>query len=254
MPHHYNPNYGAFTRQSPTGGDSGSSYSEQGRTILPPLTIAFPTSDSPGSLFNDVEPDPHLNSTPFAPFDTVSNNYPTYPTAQRSTPVPEPPYCMLFLGLVNAVPLTSSLNVKTHLRLRSSSRHMHHTPRTPRTLRTSSFPMQDTIAVTVRRSTAALTTEPRLPLVQLILGDLRVLMSQTTEGRRDSHITRLMLTCRYHLHQVITGPRIQYIPLLLAFRNINPLQALLTHQGIIPLRLEPRSLQPIRTITSSLWQ
>ncbi|KAN0111482.1 hypothetical protein V8E52_008505 [Russula decolorans] len=78
---------------SPTGGDSGSSYSEQGRTILPPLTIAFPTSDSPGSLFNDAAADPHLNSTLFAPFDTVSNNYTTYPTAaQRSTPVPEQPY------------------------------------------------------------------------------------------------------------------------------------------------------------------
>jgi hypothetical protein len=113
--------------------------------------------------------------------------------------------------------------------------------------------MQDTIVVTVRR-TAALTTEPRLPLVQPTLGGLRVLMSRTTEGRRDSHITRLMLTCRYHLHQVIGGRRIQRIPLRLDFRNINPLQAPLTHQGIIPLRLELLSLQPIRIITSNLWQ
>ena len=97
MSHHNYPNHGRF-RQSPTGGDSGSSYSEQGRTILPPLTIAFPTSNSPGSLFNDAAAHPHLNSTLFASFDTVSNtgNYPsTYPTAQRSTPVPyEQPYCM----------------------------------------------------------------------------------------------------------------------------------------------------------------
>lgn len=64
MSHHTYPNDGRF-RQSPTGGDSGSSYSGQGhgRTILPPLTIAFPTSDSP-----------------------VSNNY--IHRAQRSTPVP----------------------------------------------------------------------------------------------------------------------------------------------------------------------
>jgi hypothetical protein len=109
--------------------------------------------------------------------------------------------------------------------------------------------MQDTIVVTVRR-TAALTTEPRLPLVQPTLGGLRVLMSRTTEGRRDSHITRLMLTCRYHLHQVIGGRRIQRIPLRLDFRNINPLQAPLSHKGTIPL--ESLSLQPIRTISSRL--
>ncbi|KAI0305413.1 hypothetical protein B0F90DRAFT_1666320 [Multifurca ochricompacta] len=65
------PNYnthGRSLRPSPTGGDShsGSSFSEQGRTILPPLTIAFPTSNSP-----------------------VSGNYPNpYTTQQRSTPVP----------------------------------------------------------------------------------------------------------------------------------------------------------------------
>ena len=121
------------------------------------------------------------------------------------------------------------------------------------TLRTSSFPTQDTILATVRR-TAALTPELRLPLAQPTLGGLRVLMSRTTEGRRDSRITRLMLTCRCHLHQAIGGLRIQRIPLRLDFRNINPLQAPLTHQGIIPLRLELLPLQPIRTITSSLWQ
>jgi len=157
-------------------------------------------------------------------------------------------------SLVNAVLLTSVPILKTHLR--SSSRRIHRTPRTLRTLRilrTSSFPRQDTIVVTVRR-TAALTTELRLPLVWSTLGSLRVLMSRTTEGRGDSRITRLMLTCRYHLHQVIGGCRIQCIPLRLDSRNINPLRAPLTHQGIIPLRLELLPLQPIRTITSSLWQ
>ncbi|KAI9434744.1 hypothetical protein F5148DRAFT_1006085 [Russula earlei] len=50
----------------PTGGDSrtGSWYSQHGRTVLPPLTIAFPTSDSP--VFNNIY----------------------YPAQQRSTPVP----------------------------------------------------------------------------------------------------------------------------------------------------------------------
>ncbi|KAF8461765.1 hypothetical protein DFH94DRAFT_71127 [Russula ochroleuca] len=54
---------------SPSG--SGSPYSEQGRTILPPLTIAYPMSDSP-----------------------VSIDFPnTDITVPRSTPVPyEPPY------------------------------------------------------------------------------------------------------------------------------------------------------------------
>ena len=51
---------------------------------MPPLTIAFPTSDSPGSLFNDATAHPHLYSTLFASSDTVSNNYSsTYPIAQR---------------------------------------------------------------------------------------------------------------------------------------------------------------------------
>src|SRR5258707_13053475 len=100
MSHHNYPNHGRF-RQSPTSGDShsGSSYTEQGRTTLPPLTIAFPTSDSPGSLFNDAAAPPHLYSTLLASLDTVSNNYPNYPIAQRSTPVPyEQPYCTCRFG------------------------------------------------------------------------------------------------------------------------------------------------------------
>jgi hypothetical protein len=95
MSHNNYPNTGRFSRQGHTGGDSGSSHSEQGRTILPPLTIAFPTSDPPGSFSNDAAAYPLLNSTLFASPDTASGHYPnTYPTA-RSTPIPyEPPYCM----------------------------------------------------------------------------------------------------------------------------------------------------------------
>lgn len=123
---------------------------------------------------------------------------------------------------------------------------MYRTPRILHTLRTSNFPRQDSIAVTLRRTAALTTTEPRLPLVQPTLGGLRRLMFQTTEDRRDSSIT---LTCRYHLHQVIGGRRIR-IPIRRDSRNINPLQAPLIHQGIIPLEAY---LQPIRTISSSLW-
>ncbi|KAI0268801.1 hypothetical protein BC834DRAFT_653852 [Gloeopeniophorella convolvens] len=71
MSHNYD-SHARSLRPNPTGGDphSGSSFSEQGRTTLPPLTIAFPTSDSP-----------------------VSGNYPShYPSQQRSTPVPYDPH------------------------------------------------------------------------------------------------------------------------------------------------------------------
>jgi hypothetical protein len=88
-------------------------------------------------------------------------------SAQRQSRMSRHIVCDALIA-VNAVPLTSDPIVKTHLP--SSSRHMH---RTLRTLRTSSFPRLDTIAVTVRR-TAALTTEPLRPLVQPTLGVLRL--------------------------------------------------------------------------------
>ena len=57
-------NHGRSSRSSPPGVDphSGLSYPDQGRrTTLPPLTIAFLTSDSPGlSLYSTST---HLNST-----------------------------------------------------------------------------------------------------------------------------------------------------------------------------------------------
>ncbi|KAH9176776.1 homeobox-domain-containing protein [Lactarius sanguifluus] len=65
---HHNYNYNNPARSSRPSHSSGDSHSgsflEQGRTILPPLTIAFPTSDSPGP----------------------GNYYPTT-QQQRSTPV-----------------------------------------------------------------------------------------------------------------------------------------------------------------------
>ena len=157
---------------------------------------------------------------------------------------------MTLWPLVDAVPSTSDPTVKT--RLHSSSRHILNTllqviPRTNRFLR------QDTIAVTVRH-TAALTIEPRLPLVQPTLVGLRLSMSRRTEDGRDRRITRLILTCRYHLHQATCARRIQCIPLCRASHNINPLQALLTQQGVVPLvALSLQLHQPIRTI-NGLWQ
>ena len=49
MSNHDYPNHGRSFRPSPTGGNShgGSSYSRQGRTILPPLTIALAENPQP---------------------------------------------------------------------------------------------------------------------------------------------------------------------------------------------------------------
>ncbi|KAH9040168.1 homeobox-domain-containing protein [Lactarius pseudohatsudake] len=95
---HHNYNYNNPARSSRPSHSSGDSHSgsflEQGRTILPPLTIAFPTSDSPGSSFHVTST--HVNST-LASFDTGPGNY--YPTTQqRSTPVSsyEQTYCAYF--------------------------------------------------------------------------------------------------------------------------------------------------------------
>jgi hypothetical protein len=79
-------------------------------------------------------------------------------------------------------------------------------------------------------------------------------MSRRAEDGRDSRITRLTLTCRYHLYQVTCARHVQHISLHRASHNIDPLQALLTQQGLVPLvALSLQLHQPIRTI-NSLWQ
>lgn len=119
-------------------------------------------------------------------------------------------------------------------RLHSSSRHMLHI------LRTGSIQRQDIIGV---RCKAALTMEPRLPLVQPTLCGPCLRMSRGAEGCRDHRTTSLMFTRKYHLHQVTC-----------AFRRINSLEAPPTQQGTIPLERLPLELQqPIQTI-NSLWQ
>ncbi len=93
----------------------GVPFFEQGRTILPPLTIDFPASDSPSSLFNVTST--RLNSS----LDTVSGNYSSpYPTQRRSTPVShEQQYCACFaIGEPSLTVLTP--NAKTRL---LSSKH-----------------------------------------------------------------------------------------------------------------------------------
>lgn len=78
-------------------------------------------------------------------------------------------------------------------------------------------------------------------------------MSWAAEGGRDSRITRLTLTRRYLLYQVIWGRHIQCIPLRRASRNINPLQVPLTQQNMVPLEvLSPQLQQPIRKV-NGLW-
>ncbi|SRR6266702_93950 len=161
MSHHNYNNHGRSSRPSHPGGDSHSgSFLEQGRTILPPLTIAFPTSDSPGSFFNVTST--HVNST-LASLDTVSGNYPSqYPTQQRSTPVPYgQPYCACFDRRWTSLTVLT-LHAKTHL---PSSNPKLGTLRVV-IIRTSSFPTRDTLAL--RRT--ALTIEGRPPLARLTLG------------------------------------------------------------------------------------
>ena len=76
---YYYPNSGRLQSKSPTRGDtqSGSSVPEQGRrTILPPLTLAFPTSHSPGlfSYVNSMYINSDLKSTDVAP-STYASHY-----------------------------------------------------------------------------------------------------------------------------------------------------------------------------------
>jgi hypothetical protein len=83
--------------------------------------------------------------------------------------------------------------------------------------------------------TAALTTELRLPLAQP---------------------TRLMLTCGYHVHQVIFARRIQCIPQRRAFYSISPLRASLTQLSTAPQARGRLSLQlqpPIHSINGP-WE
>ena len=114
------------------GGDpySGPLYSEQGRNISPPRSMAFQTSES---LFNDNPAHLHMNSARFSPFDTVSNNPPnTYLSAQRSTHVPyEPHYCTWPLPLINTVPSTSDPIKRPTRRAAANTFSIHYLPFVP---------------------------------------------------------------------------------------------------------------------------
>ena len=123
-------------------------------------------------------------------------------------------------------------------RLYNNSRHI---PQVLPTLRIHSVSRKDTIAV---RRTAALTTEPRLPLVQPTLGGPHFWMSRRAEGCRNRHITRLMLICGYHLRQGTLTRHIQCIPLRRAFYSINLLRASLTQQSTFLLEGPLLQLQP----------
>src|SRR5882762_2474913 len=82
--YYYDTTFG-LQRKSPLNGEthSGSSLQEQGRrTILPPLTLAFPTSHSPGLFFNVHST--YLGSN-LKSSDTASANFASHYTQQRAS-------------------------------------------------------------------------------------------------------------------------------------------------------------------------
>lgn len=98
--------------------------------------------------------------------------------------------------------------------------------------RTSSFPRQ---AVRYR---AALTTVPRLPLVQPTPCYSRLLISWGAEGVRLRRSTRLILTYKYYLRQVVCTRHFQWIlrRASCSINRFNLLQAL-TQQRTVPLKV-----------------
>ena len=249
-PTNYN-SHGRPLRQSPTSDShSGQSHSDPGRTTLPPLTIAFPISDSPGLSLNFTSTT-YPNSV-FSSPDTVNNNYLySYPTQQRSTTPAssQQHYCTWPWPLVNAASTSSNSHAKTRIRLPSSQRSPH-----TLILRTRRIPSsQDTMVV--RRM--AHITELRRPLLRPTLGGhLRPWMSLSHEkgGRGDRSITRLMLTCRRNTHRMTCARRMRYTPLRRTTRrinpSINPSLPLRTRQGIIE-GLLPQLQRPVSSITST---
>jgi hypothetical protein len=245
LPNNYNSHHGRSLRPSPTNDShSGQSYPDQGRTTLPPLTIAFPTSDSPGSLLNFTSTT-QLNLSSPSP-DTVHNNY-LYPYQQRSTTPAssQQHYCTWTWPLVNTAPPSSNPRVKTSLP--SNKRRLHtlilHTRRLPNS--------QDSMAA---RHTA-LITEFRHPLVQPTHGGTRPRPWMSHEkGGKDRSITRLTLTRRRNTHRMTCAHHMRHIPLHRATRRISPrvnlFPPLRTWQGIIEgLLLQLR--WPVSSISST---
>lgn len=158
------------SKPSHTGGDAHNGSFEQGRrTILPPLTIAFPTSDSPGLSFHVTPPHVPVNSIPF---NTVSGTHSSphpHPTQPHPTYVQPQFRACLTVGESSLIVLTP--NAKMRL---PSSKRMLDTASTLITsqVRTSRLPTRGTKAAqAVRRTT---TTEPHLPLTRQTLGGSRL--------------------------------------------------------------------------------
>jgi hypothetical protein len=116
--------HGRPFKRSPTGDShSGQSYSDRGRTTLPPITIAFPISD-PADLSLNFTSTTYPNSA-FSSPDTVHNNYRyPYPSQQRSTTPAssQQHYCTWSWPLVNAASTSLNSDAKTRIRLSSSKR------------------------------------------------------------------------------------------------------------------------------------
>jgi hypothetical protein len=179
LPNNYKSHHGRSLRPSPTNDShSGQSYPDQGRTTLPPLTIAFPTSDSRGSL---------LNFTPTTQLNLSSPTKCTTITCIPTNSVLQSPHhlsSIVVRGLCRCkrcFPVSNS-HVKTSP---PSSKRRFHTIilRTHRLLNS-----QDVMVV----RHMALITELHHPLVQPSLGSTR---PRPRIPRKNSiSITPLMLT------------------------------------------------------------
>jgi hypothetical protein len=202
---------GRSSRTSHRGGDSHNGSFEQGRTVLPPLTVAFPTSDSPGSSFHVTPTHVPVNSIPF---NTVPGSHSSLHPPQQHPAYVEQFRACLTVGKPSLTVLTP--NAKKHL---PSSKLKLHTARLITIqVHTSSLPTLGTQAVVVRRTT---TIEPHLRLTRQTLGGSRHCTSETTDGR--AHSITLMITCRCNLRRMTCARRTHLcIHLRRATRTSNP--------------------------------
>ena len=128
-----------------TGGDSHNGSFEQGRIILPSLTEAFPTSNSPGSSFHVTQTYVPVNSNPL---NTVSGSYPSPHPPQQYPTYPQFRAC-LTVGKPSLSVLTP--NAKTHLP--SSKLKLDTASLITIQVNTRSLPTLGYQAVVVRRTT-----------------------------------------------------------------------------------------------------
>ena len=156
--------YPRSSKPSHTGDDSYNGSFEPGRTVLPPLAVAFPTSDSPGSSSHVTPTYLPLNST--TPTNTVSGSHsiPHLPY-QHPTYVQKQQYRAYLTINVHSITV---LNTNAKTRLPSSKLH---------TARLVTLQIRSSCLRVTTRGTRAVrptTTEILLPLIHQTLGDTRL--------------------------------------------------------------------------------